>query len=260
MRQLLVEERGRGRWALARALCERWQWRATNGQWKTRSALEVLRALERGGWIQLPAPLASKVEALASRVQPLKLSGPAARTLEGAASEYRPLRWELVRTAAQRRQWREWVGQYHYLGGCELVGASLKYLVFGRGGEPLGAVGWQSAVAHLGCRDRLIGWNGPQRARWLDRVVNNVRFLILPWVRVPHLASVILSESLAWLQRDWPAAYGVPVWLVESFVDRQRFRAASYRAANWQALGWTRDFAKRQGNFVSHGQRKEVYV
>jgi SRSO17 transposase len=94
----------------------------------------------------------------------------------------------------------------------------------------------------------------------LDHVVNGVRFLVLPWVKVRHLASVMLSENLRLLQRDWPQQYGVAVWLAESFVDRQRFSGASYRAANWQAIGWTRGFAKRQGRFVHHGQSKEVYV
>jgi hypothetical protein len=94
----------------------------------------------------------------------------------------------------------------------------------------------------------------------LDRLVNNVRFLVLPWVKVRHLASVILSEGVEQLQRDWPQHYGAPVWWVESFVDRQRFAGASYRAANWQAIGWTRGFAKRPEGFVHHGEKKEVYV
>jgi SRSO17 transposase len=182
------------------------------------------------------------------------------RIVDGALSQYRPLRWELVGTKAQRCEWRELLARHHYLGAPPLVGANLKYLVYGRTGELLGALGWQSAVAHLGCRDRLLGWNGAQRVRWLDHVVNGVRFLILPWVRVRHLASVMLNENLDLLQRDWPRHYGVPVWLAESFVDRQRFSGASYRAANWQAIGWTRGFAKRQGRFVHHGQSKEVYV
>jgi DDE superfamily endonuclease/Domain of unknown function (DUF4338) len=140
------------------------------------------------------------------------------------------------------------------------VGANLKYLAYGRGGELLGALGWHCAVQNLGCRDRLLGWNAAQRARGLDHVVNGVRFLVMPWVKVRHLASVMLSENLRLLQRDWPRHYGVAVWLAESFVDRQRFSGASYRAANWQAIGWTRGFAKRQGRFVHHGQSKEVYV
>lgn len=260
MQHLVAEQSGAGRWALARALCQRWQWRATNGQWKIRSALAILTELEHRGWIVLPLRLPTSVQRKVSATGPVKLRDPAVRTLAGALSQYRPLRWELVGTVAQRRQWRELLAQHHYLGAPELVGANLKYLVFGREGELLAALGWQSAVQHLGCRDRLLGWNAGQRARGLDHVVNNVRFLLSPWVKVPNLASVILSESLCILQRDWLQRYGVRVWLVESFVDRQRFGGASYRAANWQAIGWTRGFAKRQGTFVYHGQPKEVYV
>ncbi len=260
MQQLVAEQCSASRSSLARALCEKWQWQATNGQWKTRSALGVLSELERQGWIRLPPSFPSKVNPKVPVAKAEKFSGPAVRTLEGALSQYRPLHWELVDTLAQRRQWRQLLARHHYLGAPELVGANLKYLVSGREGQPLGALGWQSAVHHLGCRDRLLGWTAAQRARRLDHVVNNVRFLVLPWVKVPNLASVILSESLRLLQRDWLQHYGVPVWLVESFVDRQRFSGASYRAANWQALGWTRGFAKRQGSFVHHGQPKEVYV
>ena len=180
--------------------------------------------------------------------------------VEGPLSLYRPLVWELVCTSARRRVWRQLMEQHHYLGAPSLVGASLMYLVYGRGGELLGALGWHSAVQNLGCRDRLLGWNVAQRASGLGQVVNGVRFLVLPWVKVRHLASVMLSENLFLLQRDWLRQYGVAVWLAESFVDRQRFSGASYRAANWQAIGWTRGFAKRQGRFVHHGQSKEVYV
>ena len=255
MRRLLVEQPQAGRSELARGLCVHWQWRSANGQWKVRSALAVLTELERQGWIGLPAaqpaPAAGPRPALDLAVRPI---------VDGPLSQYRPLRWELVRTAAQRREWRQLLAQHHYLGAPHLVGANLMYLAYGRGGEVLGALGWQSAVQHLGCRDRLLGWDAAQRARGLDQVVNGVRFLVLPWVKVRHLASVMLSENLRILQRDWPRHYGVPIWLAESFVDRQRFSGASYRAANWQAIGWTRGFAKRQGRFVHHGQSKEVYV
>ena len=255
MQRLLVEPAQAGRSGLAHALCAHWQWRAANGRWKERSALAILTALERQGWIRLPPSQPVLVRRL-GRV----MASPEASRVEGALARYRPLRWELVRTTAQRRQWRELLAQHHYLGAPQLVGANLKYLVYGREGELLGALGWQSAVQHLGCRDRLLGWNAVQRARGLEPVVNGVRFLVLPWVKVRHLASVMMSENLHILQRDWLRHYGVPGWLAESFVDRQRFSGASYRAANWQAIGWTRGFAKRQGRFVHHGQRKEVYV
>lgn len=255
VRRLLAERPSAGRSDLARGLCAHWQWRAPSGRWKVRSALAILTELEGRGWIRLPPPEPGPGPARAT--QGALVAG---RTVDGALSQYRPLRWELVSTAAQRRQWHQLLERYHYLGGPPLVGANLKYLVYGRTGDLLGALGWQSAVQHLGCRDRLLGWNAPQRACGLAHVVNGVRFLILPWVKVPHLASVILSENLRLLQRDWPRHYGVRVWLAESFVDRARFSGASYRAANWQAIGWTRGFAKRQGRFVHHGQNKEVYV
>ena len=255
MQRLLVEQPQAGRCGLALALCAYWQWRAANGRWKVRSALAILTELERQGWIGLPP----SQPVLVRSYRPV-MARPEGSRVEGPLSGYRPLRWELVRTMAQGRQWRELVAQHHYLGAPQLVGASLKYLVYGRGGQLLGVLGWQSAVQHLGCRDRLLGWNAAQRARGLEHVVNGVRFLVLPWVKVRHLASVMLSENLGILQGDWLRHYGVPVWLAESFVDRQRFSGASYRAANWQGIGWTLGFGKRQGRFVHHGQRKEVYV
>jgi SRSO17 transposase len=260
VQQLVAEQRGAGRWALARGLCQRWQWRAANGRWKTRSALAVLTELERWGWIVLPEPSPASLHLHARVADAAQPSTPTGRRLDGELDEHRPLRWELVSSAAQRREWRQLLATYHYLGAPELVGANLKYLVLSRQGELLGALGWQSATQHLGCRDRLIGWTATQRARALSHVVNNVRFLVLPWVQVANLASVMLSESLWILQRDWLAHYGSAVWLVESFVDRQRFSGASYRAANWQVIGWTRGFAKRQGRFIHHGQPKEVYA
>jgi SRSO17 transposase len=229
--------------------------RTPNGEWKVRSALAVLAEWERQGWIVLPASRRVRGPA------PLPVSDwPVGQRVDGPLHQYRPLRWELVTTAAQRCQWRQLLAQHHYLGAPHLVGPNLKYLAYGRGGELLGALGWHSAVQNLGCRDRLLGWNATQRARGLGHVVNGVRFLILPWVKVRHLASVMLSENLRLLPQDWRQRYGVDLWLAESFVDRQRFSGASYRAANWQALGWTRGFAKQQGRFVHHGQSKEVYV
>ncbi len=257
MQELLIEKPGLGRWALAVELCQRWQWQAANGDWKPRSALAVLVAMARRGWIDLPA---STRRHTGVRVRGPRATGWPHEAIEGSVRAYRPLRWELVRTAEQRQQWRQLLDAYHYLGAPGMVGANLKYLVYGQAGELLGALGWQSAVAGLGCRERLLEWNAAQRALYLDRLVNNVRFLLLPWVKVRHLASVILSEGVQHLQRDWFQHYGTAVWWVESFVDRQRFAGASYRAANWQAIGWTRGFAKRPEGFVHHGRTKEVYV
>jgi SRSO17 transposase len=259
-RRLVEEFSGEGRWRIASELAQHWQWRSGSGRLKTRAALAILVALERRGCLTLPRPLIVH--------GPIRHHGGQCPTVEarepkaGVLSEYRPLCWQLVDSAEQRRQWRGLLAQHHYLGAPGLVGAHLKYLVYSRHGELLGVLGWQSAVERLDCRDRLVGLEGRAelRARFLVHAVNNVRFLILPWVRVPHLASAVLGEGLQRLQKDWLRHYGAPVWLAESFVDRTRFGGASYRAANWVAIGWTRGYAKHQGQFIYHGQPKEIYV
>ncbi len=130
--------------------------------------------------------------------------------------QYQPLRWVRVSTVAQNRQWNELINQYHYLGAPGLVGANLKYLVSGRAGELLGAVGWQSAVKDLGARDRVVGWTAAQRAQWLGQVVTGVRFLLVPWVRVPHLASVMLSENVSQELKEFAAIFGPAYGRVET--------------------------------------------
>ena len=259
-RQLVEEFFHDGRCRIASELAQHWQWRSGNGGLKVRAALAILVGLEARGWLRLPPPLIIH--------GPVRHHGGLAGASEGAAqqtgrvSQYRPFHWQRVDSVEQRRQWRGVLTQHHYLGAPGLVGAHLKYLVYSQAGELIGALGWQSAVERLDCRDRLVGLEGqPElRARLLAHTVNNVRFLILPWWRVGHLASAVLAEGLERLQSDWPERYGESVWLVESFIDRSRFSGASYRAANWVALGWSRGYAKRHGQFIYHGQPKEIYV
>lgn len=249
-----------GRSRIACELAQHWQWRSHSGRLKIRAALAILVALEQRGYLSLPPPLIVHGPVRGRGCRPEALDQ--AAILGGVPGDYRPLCWQLVDSAEQRRQWRELLARHHYLGAPGLVGAHLKYLVYSVRGDLLGAVGWQSAVERLDCRDRLVGVDGRTalRARFLSHAVNNVRFLIAPWVEVRHLASAVLSESLERLQKDWPRHYGAPVWLAESFVDRSRFSGACYRAANWVALGWTRGYAKQQGQFIYHGQPKEIYV
>lgn len=249
-----------GRTCIARELAQYWQWRSRNGSLKLRAALAILLGLQERGGLKLPPP---------RRVHGPRHSHGAIEAAREVVTEkvdpvcaYRPFQWQLVDCAQTRRRWKEALAQYHDLGVPGMVGAQLRYLVCSRQGELIGALGWQSAVERLDCRDRLVGLEGRSelRAEFLEHAVNNVRFLILPWWRVRHLASAVLAEGLVRLQRDWPERYGAPVWLVESFIDRRRFGGASYRGANWVALGWSRGYAKRQGQFVYHGDEKEIYV
>ena len=259
-RRLVEEFFHHGRCRIASELAQRWQWRSGNGRLKLRTTLAILMGLEARGCLRLPPPLI--VHGPVRRNGPWVPPGEATAPKAGRLHEYRPFHWQLVDSVEQRRQWRGVLAQYHYLGAPGWVGAHLQYLVYSRQGELMGALGWQSAVERLDGRDRIVGLEGkpPGRARFLAHAVNNVRFLILPWWRVRHLASAVLAEGLERLPTDWRQRYGTSVWLVESFVDRRRFSGASYRAANWVAIGWSRGYAKRQGQFIYHGQSKEIYV
>ena len=130
------------------------------------------------------------------------------------------------------------IEEHHYLGYTQPVGEHLKYLVYS-GERPIACLAWSSAPRHLGCRDRFIGWSAEARRRNIRFIAYNTRYLILPWVQVPHLASHLLGQMARRLARDWERIYGHPVYFLETFVDPQRYRGTCYRAANWVVLGRT---------------------
>ena len=175
-------------------------------------------------------------------------------------SQVRPLRFEEVSRTADGRQWDALVRRDHYLGYRKLVGMHLKYLVYSSRGQLLAATGWSSSVWKLKSRDLAIGWSALERQRSLGSVANNSRFLIFPWVKIPHLASHLLAQQIAHLKKDWERKYGVRLQILETFVDPSRFRGTSYRAANWIWVGRTKGYAKTRKGFEYHGKTKEVYV
>ena len=143
-----------------------------------------------------------------------------------------------VRRSADEKLFNSLLAQYHYLGYQQPVGAHLKYLVWGAG-RPVACVAWGSAPRHLGPRDRFIGWSAEARRRNVRFLAYNTRFLILPWVAVPHLASHVLGRLAARVSGDWQQLYGHPIYFLETFIDPARFRGTCYRAANWRVLGRT---------------------
>jgi hypothetical protein len=159
----------------------------------------------------------------------------------------------------ERAGWRAYVERYHYLGSRSLVGESLCYAAF-LGDELVALLAWTTASLHNGPRDRYLGWDAARKREALPLVVDNVRFLILPWVKVPHLASRVLATNLRRLSRDWQVAYGHSVWLAETFVDRARFRGTCYRASNWMYLGETQGFSRRGYVYQANGRPKLVFV
>ena len=149
--------------------------------------------------------------------------------------------------------------RFHYLGDATLVGESLRY-VAELDGQRVALLSWGAASLRNGPRDRHVGWDEATKRVKLDRVVNNARFLVLPWGRRPHLASRVLGANLRRLSRDWEAVYGHPVVLAETFVDTARFRGTCYRASNWVYVGETRGWAKRGSTYRFHGQPKAVWL
>jgi hypothetical protein len=143
-----------------------------------------------------------------------------------------------VRRTPEEALFNGLVQQYHYLGYTQPVGEHLKYLVYAAG-RPVACVAWSSAPRHLGSRDRFIGWSAAARLANIALLAYNTRLLILPWVRVPHLASHLLGRMARVLSADWQRLYGHPIHWLETFVDPQRFRGTCYRAANWIPLGMT---------------------
>ena len=156
-------------------------------------------------------------------------------------------------------EWRSHMQRFHYLGDVNLIGESLRYAAF-LGGELVALLGWSSASLHNGPRDSYLGWEAvPKRAN-LHQVANNVRFLILPWISMPHLASRVLGANLRRLSRDWQVTYGHPIVLAETFVDSSRFRGTCYRASNWRCVGETQGFSRSGHVYRFHGQPKAVWL
>ena len=260
--QRLIDSRpGQSRQEIARQACRMFRWRRANGVWATRAARQVLVRLDAAGLIGLPParrpqgrPHRHALEMAA------RLGGPAAAATE-TASQVRAGATLLVRpiSAEEQHGWRAHMQRFHYLGDAPVVGESLRYAAY-LDGELVALLSWGAAALHNGPRDRYLGWDAATKRTQLHLVVNNARFLLLPWIRQPHLASRVLGRTLRRLSRDWEHAYGHPVVLAETFVDPARFRGTCYRASNWLWVGETAGWAKRGRTYRFHGQPKAVWL
>jgi hypothetical protein len=259
---LIGQNCGWSRYQLSRELARLWDWRTPRGQLKDMAARTQLLKLQERGWIELPArrmPSPTRSGRAPAGGPPLLEPGP----IEGVLKELLPLRLQEVSQPGQspaRRQLEAALHRYHYLGYRSRVGHNLQYWVWDRLERPLAAVAFGAPAWQCAVRDRWIGWSVPQRARHLAGIVNNTRFIIFPWVRVPRLASHILSQVSRRLRQDWQAKYRQPLWLVETFVDRQRFAGTCYRAANWIGLGPTRGRGRQGPAGRLSTPLKDVYV
>ena len=244
---------------LARTICELLEWKRPNGRLKNHECRLLLEKLSVAGLVNLP---------------PLRVSGPRGprvvvptengaeqEPVIGSAGELAPLTLTVVRSGPESALWNEFVARYHYLGYKVPVGANLRYVVrSGSAKQVLACLLWSSPAWKMAARDSWIGWTDEERARKLQLIVNNSRFLILPWVRVRYLASTILALCARQLPADWERLYGYRPLLLETLVDVQ-FRGTSYKAANWTYLGETRGRGRMDQHHEAHGRAvKRIYI
>ncbi len=237
LRQLIADHPTWHRRALSQEVCRLWDWRQPNGVLKEGVCRGLMLQLHRAGYIELPPPRAQhgprgnrhwRIENLPIDQTPVC----------AALSALQPLVFRQVRRTAEESLCNALLHRYHELGYTQPVGEQLKYLVFARE-RVVAALSWSSAAHGLTCRDRFIGWSLEARQRHRHLLAYNSRFLIPPWVHVPHLASHVLGRLARRLSADWQGVYGHPVYFLETFVDPARHRGTCYRAANWIVLGET---------------------
>ncbi len=224
---------------ISQELCREWNWCNEAGRLKDMAARSLLRKLDHRGLIQLPAAVRSGNNAFRNRpLVQLALDFESVQ-IEGQLSDLQPLRIEPVTQAQQVRLFRTLLQQHHYLGYSGPVGENLKYLVYDRQARLLACLLFGAAAWRVASRDRFIGWDECARKCGLSRIANNMRFLILPKIRVPHLASHLLAATRRRICSDWQAKYGHPILLLETFVEQPRFAGTCYKADNWIHVGQT---------------------
>ena len=256
IRALIERHPKASRRTLSTQLCEAWQWCQPNGALRDMVCRGMLLMLERAGQISLPPVSYVRHNPLAKRVRP-EPSPIDTTPIEDRLRNLQPLEFRQVRRLPEEALFNSLLEQYHYLNYTQPVGEQLKFLVWAEG-RPIACLAWSSAPRHIGSRDRYIGWDAAARRRNIRFIAYNTRFLILPWVRVEHLASHILGRMAARISDDWQQMYGHPIYFLETFIDPERFRGTCYRAANWVLMGRTTGRGKQCNSYVPNRSIKEV--
>ena len=236
VRRLLEANPSWNRTRLSKELCLLWNWRASNGQLKDMACRTLLSKLERRGYITLPA---QQTAGRGSRKVSIPYVPHNTDLVACALSHLEAVSLQLVEYTGLLSLFECLLARYHYLGFHSIVGENMKYMVFDRKENPLACLLFGSAAWKCASRDDFIGWSAETRKANLHLVTNNMRFLILPWIKVPHLASHILGRVARRINSDWMGRYGHPIYLLETFVERDYFQGICYQAANWICVGQT---------------------
>ena len=259
IRQLMAENPTWSRRRLSEVIAQEWDWRNGSGRFKDMAARTMLLKLDALGLISLPPRRRRPSNRMAAgRISRQNWDQ---SIVTGTLRQLGPITiQEISNDAAERKRFAAALAEFHYLGYRGTVGENLQYAVSDTAGRLLACLLFGAPAWKCKSRDEFIGWSQAQRQQRLNCITNNTRFLILPFVRVPHLASWILGQALRRLSQDWHGKYGHPILLVETFVERDRFAGTSYKAANWIRIGSTTGRSRQDRNHTLQVPVKDVYV
>jgi hypothetical protein len=259
LRQWIADHPQWSRKRLSRELCQEWDWRNGRGQIKDFAARSFLEKLAARGAVVLPALQLQRSHPRPKPAAALPMNR--ADLIWEPLRQLAPLQWIVpVASTPEAKGFDAYLQGYHYL-GLRVVGQNMKYLIRDKQGRDLACLLFGAAAWRAGARDQFVGWDQRQRAAALHFLANNTRYLILPWVKVPGLASHLLGQVVRRLSQDWQQKYGHPIYLLESFVESGRFAGTCYRAANWRRVGGTRGRGRQGANPMEPAQPvKDVYL
>jgi hypothetical protein len=258
IRRIIEAHPDKSRRFISQEVCREWDWRQLNGVLKDMVCRSLLLLLESKGFIKLPARKFIPANPLAERKKP---SGVTVDNtpIHCSVADLFPINLEQVRRTPFDKIFNGLVSEYHYLGYTQPIGEHLKYVAFSSN-RPIACLAWGSAPWYIGARDRFIGWSKKTRERNLHLIANNLRFLILPWVQVSCLASYLLALNRRFVSQDWQDLYNHPVYLLETFVDTERYQGTCYKADNWICVGQTTGQGKLSKSRQPLLSKKAVYV
>lgn len=238
IRQVIADYQSEGRSAISRRLCEAWDWRQVNGHLKDGVCRGLLLQLEQNQLVTLPPRIIDNNNNAQRRRKTQATFDFHPTPLNATLADLAPIELRQIRRTPEEKLFNALVREHHYLGYTRLVGEHLKYLVYA-GDRLLACFAFSSAPFAIDCRDNFLGWSLEARERNRHLLAYNSRFLILPWIRVPHLASHLLGRIAKTISKDWQTLYHHPIYWLETFVDTEKFAGTCYRAANWTFLGLT---------------------
>lgn len=258
MQETVKEKFHTNRCEISRTVCKKLDWFSENGKPKQWVCRELLIQLERDGLVILPAPMPKSFNRFKKKKFQTELIV-LKKNFAGKLNEFPKPSFKRVLYPAENTFWEYLVDKYHYLGYKGVMGRFLKYIVYIED-VPIACLGWTGAALRVTARDNWIGWDTETKKRELKHISNQFRFVIFPWVKIKYLASHLLSKNIPMLVKDWKKQYNVDIFLLETFVDKEKFLGTSYKAANWVKVGETKGYAKKKTGYSKHGKIKEVYL